>query len=112
MLTLEGQEWKYGASATLSQPLETGGRIAGAIRMSESETRMSELQRELLRSEVCYRVDVQYWKVVARRERMAVAEEYLRAVAHLQRIVRARVEAGMCDRQAFPPVEVKPNEAP
>lgn len=34
-LTLEGQHWKYGASATLSQPLYTGGRIAGAIRMAE-----------------------------------------------------------------------------
>ena len=111
LLTLEGQNWRYGASATLSQPLYTGGRIAGAIRMSESETRMSELQRELLRSEVCYRVDVQYWKVVARRERMAVAEEYLRAVANLERIVREWVEAGMCDRQELLAVEVKHNEA-
>lgn len=110
-LTFEGQHWKYGASATLSQPLYTGGRIAGAIRMAESETRMSEAQRELLHSELCYRVDVQYWTVVARRERMAVAEEYLRAVADLERIVRERVEAGLCDRQELLTVEVKHNEA-
>lgn len=110
-LTLEGQHWKYGASATLSQPLYTGGRIAGAIRMAESETRMSEAQRELLRTELCYRVDVQYWTVVARRERMAVAEEYLRAVADLERIVCERVEAGLCDRQELLTVEVQHNEA-
>lgn len=110
-LTLEGQNWKYGASATLLQPLYTGGRIAGAIRLAESETRMSEARRELLRTELCYRVDVQYWTTVARRERMAVAETYLRAVADLERIVRERVEAGLSDRQELLGVEVKHNEA-
>lgn len=110
-LTLEGQNWRYGASATLSQPLYTGGRIAGAIRLAESETRMGEAERELLRTEFCYRVDVQYWSAVARRERMAVAEEYLRAVADLERIVRERVEAGLCDRQELLTVEVRHNEA-
>ena len=63
-LTLEGQNWKYGASATLVQPLYTGGRITGAIRMAESETRMSEARRELLRTEVCYRVDLQYLSLI------------------------------------------------
>lgn len=110
-LTFQGQNWKYGASATLSQPLYTGGRISGTIRMSESETRMSEAQRELLRSEVCYRVDVQYWTAVAHRERVAVAEEYLGVVADLERIVRERVEAGLCDRQELLTVEVRHNEA-
>lgn len=110
-LSLQGQNWKYGASATLSQPLYTGGRIAGAVRMAESETRMSEAQRELLRTELCYRVDVQYWSTVARRERMSVAEEYLRAVSDLERVVRERVEAGLCDRQELLSVEVKHNEA-
>lgn len=110
-LTLEGQNWKYGASATLLQPLCTGGRIAGAIRMAESETRMSEVQRELLRTEVCYRVDVQYWTTVARREQVSVAEDHLCAVADLERVVRERVEAGLCDRQELLTVEVRHNEA-
>lgn len=110
-LTFEGQNWKYGASATLSQPLYTGGRITAEIRRAESGTRMSEAERELLRSELCYRVDVQYWTTVARRERMTVAGEQLEAVADLERIVRERVEAGLCDRQELLTVEVKHNEA-
>lgn len=110
-LILQGQKMKYGASVTLSQPVYTGGRITGAIRMAESETRMSEAQRDLLHTEVCYRVDVQYWKAVACRERMAVAEEYLGAVADLERIVRERVEAGLSDCQELLSVEVKHNEA-
>ncbi len=110
-LSFQGQNNKYGASATLSQPLYTGGRISGAIRMSESETRMNEAQRKLLHTELCYRVDVQYWATVAQRERMNVVEEYLQAVADLEQIVRDRVEAGLCDRQELLTVEVKHNEA-
>lgn len=110
-LTLRGQEFKYGASATLSQPVYTGGRIVEAIRMAETETRMSEAQHQLLHTAVCYQVDIQYWTTVARRERMSVAEEYLNAVADLERIVSERVEAGMCDRQELLTVQVKHNEA-
>lgn len=110
-LTLRGRELKYGVSATLSQPVYTGGRTAGAIRAAESETRMSEAQRDMLQTELCYRVDVQYWTTVARRERMAVAEEYLGAVKSLERVVRERVDAGLCDRQELLSVEVKHNEA-
>ena len=110
-ITLQGQNWRYGASATLSQPLYTGGRINGTIQMAESETRMSEAQREILHTEICYRVDIQYWTTVARYERMYVADEYLRAVSDLERLVRERVEAGVCDRQELLTVEVKHNEA-
>lgn len=42
---------------------------------------------------------------------MSVAEDYLRAVADLERVVRERVEAGLCDRQELLTVEVKLNEA-
>ena len=110
-LSLQGQEFKYGASATLSQPVYTGGRIVEAIRKAETETRISEAQHDLLHTAVCYQVDVQYWTTVARRERMSVAEEYLNAVADLERVVRERVEAGLCDRQELLTVEVKHNEA-
>lgn len=110
-LTLQGQELKYGASVTLLQPVYTGGRIVEAIRRAETQTRISEAQLELLRTAVCYQVDVQYWTTVARRELVRVAEESLRSVADLERIVRERVEAGLCDRQELLTVEVKHNEA-
>lgn len=110
-LTLQGQELKYGVSATLLQPIYTGGRINSSIRMAETETRMSEAQRELIYTEVCYRVDVQYWTTVARHERMVVAEEYLQSIAELEQIVRERVEAGFSDKQELLTVEVKHNEA-
>lgn len=110
-LTFEGQDLNYGASATLLQPVYTGGRIIEAIRLAESQTLVAEAERELLRSSVCYQVDVQYWTAVARYELMTVADDFLRAVTDLERIVRERVEAGAADRQELLTVEVKRNEA-
>lgn len=110
-LTFEGQDLNYGASATLLQPVYTGGRIIETIRLAESQTLVAEAERELLRSCVCYQVDVQYWTAVARYELMTVADDFLRAVTDLERIVRERVEAGAADRQELLTVEVKRNEA-
>lgn len=110
-LTFEGQDLNYGASATLLQPVYTGGRIIEAIRLAKSQTLVAEAERELLRSSVCYQVDVQYWTAVARYELMTVADDFLRAVTDLERIVRERVEAGAADRQELLTVEVKRNEA-
>lgn len=110
-LTFEGQDLNYGASATLLQPVYTGGRIIEAIRLAESQTLVAEAEQELLRSSVCYQVDVQYWTVVARYELMTVADDFLRAVTDLERIVHERVEAGAADRQELLTVEVKRNEA-
>ena len=105
-LTFEGQDLNYGASVTLLQPVYTGGRIIEAIRLAESQTLVAEAEQELLHSSVCYQVDVQYWTAVARYELMTVADEFLRSVTDLERIVRERVEAGAADRQ-----ELKRNEA-
>lgn len=110
-LTFQGQEMKYGASATLLQPVYTGGRIVEAIRLAESRKLLAESQRELLRSLVSYQTDVQYWTTVARFELMTVAEDFRNSVSELARIVRERVEAGMSDRQELLTVEVKLNEA-
>ena len=110
-LTFQGEELKYGASATLLQPVYTGGRIVEAIRLAESRKLLAESERELLRSLVCYQTDVQYWTAVARFELMKVAEDFRNSVSELARIVRERVEAGMSDRQELLTVEVKLNEA-
>lgn len=110
-LTFQGQDLNYGASLTLLQPVYTGGRIMEAIRLAESGILVAEAERELLRSSVCYQLDVQYWTTVARYELLTVAEDFLGAVSDLERVVRERVEAGVADRQELLTVEVKRNEA-
>lgn len=110
-VTFQGQDLKYGASATLLQPVYTGGRIVEAIRLAESQKTLAESQRELLHSSVCFQVDVQYWTTVARREMVGVATDFRNSVEELVRIVRERVEAGLTDRQELLTAEVKLNEA-
>lgn len=108
---IRGQHWKYGASVTLTQPVYEGGRINGEIRKAETETRMRRNRQEILSTDVCLRTDIQYWTTVARRERVSIAEEYLNTVSDLERIVKERVEAGLCDMQDLLTVEVRHNEA-
>lgn len=104
-------ETSYGFSATLLQPIYTGGRILESIRIAESEKSMAESNEELIRSLVCYQTDVQYWNTVARAEVKNIAYDFRNSVADLTRIVSERVEAGMSDRQELLTVEVKLNEA-
>lgn len=110
-ISFRGQELNYGVGATLSQPVYTGGRILESIRIAESQYMIAEAEQELLRSSVCFQLDVQYWNTVARYEIMSVAEEFLRSITDLERIVRERVEAGAADIQELLTVEVKRNEA-
>ena len=110
-LSFQGRHVKYGASASLMQPVYTGGRILEAIRLAQSQRLVAEAQQDLLHAAVCYQTDVLYWTAVARFELLGVAREFRNAVADLARIVGERVEEGMCDRQELLTVEVKLNEA-
>lgn len=110
-LSFQGTDTKYGFSATLLQPIYTGGRILESIRMAQSEQAMAESHSELVRLLVCYQTDIQYWNTVARSEMTGVTRDYRNSVADLTRIVRERVDAGMSDRQELLTVEVKLNEA-
>lgn len=110
-LTFEGQNMKYGLSATLLQPVYTGGRIVESIRLAASQQTMAESQQELLRSLVCFQLDVQYWNTVACRELVDVATDFRNSVEGLVGIVRERVDAGLTDRQELLTAEVKLNEA-
>lgn len=108
---IQGANTKYGISATLLQPVYTGGRILESIRMAESQQMMATSQSELVRSLVCYQTDIQYWNTVARTEVKGVAYDFRSSVSNLTRIVRERVEAGLSDRQELLTAEVKLNEA-
>lgn len=110
-ISVQGQEMKYGFAATLLQPVYTGGRIIQSIRLAESRHAIAEMQNEMLRSLVCFQVDVQYWNTVARFEMVGVAEDFRNSVRDLTRVVRERVESGMTDSQELLTAEVKLNEA-
>lgn len=110
-ITVQGKDTKYGFSATLMQPVYTGGRIIQSIRLAESRQAIAGMQEEMLRSLVCFQVDVQYWNTVARLEMVNVAKDFRNSVSELTRIVKERVDAGLTDSQELLTAEVKLNEA-
>lgn len=110
-IAVQGKDTKYGFSATLMQPVYTGGRIIQSIRLAESRQAIAGMQEEMLRSLVCFQVDVQYWNTVARLEMVNVAKDFRNSVSELTRIVKERVDAGLTDSQELLTAEVKLNEA-
>lgn len=110
-IAFQGQHIQYGLSANVQQPIYTGGRILETIRLAESQQSVAQSQQELLRSLVCFQVDVQYWNTVARFELVAVVTDFRNSVKELTRIVRERVEIGLTDSQELLTAEVKLNEA-
>lgn len=110
-LSIEGKNLNYGFAATLRQPVYTGGRILSQLKLAESRQVIAGMQKELIRSLVCYQVDVQYWNTVARKEMVRVAADFRNSMAKLTQTVRERVEAGLTDSQALLTAEVQLNEA-
>lgn len=108
---LQGKDQRYSATATLTQPVYTGGRVLQTIRLAQSRQAVAGYQEDMLRSLVCYQLDVQYWNTVARKEMVKVARDFYHSVEGLARIVGERVEAGLTDSQELLTVEVKRNEA-
>lgn len=110
-LTFRGQNMQYGASASLLQPLYTGGRILESIRQAQLHQTIAEKQSEIIRAGVCFQTDMQYWNTVARQEIIGVTTDFHQSVSELTKTIRERVEAGLTDPQDLLMAEVKLNEA-
>lgn len=110
-LTFKGQNMQYGASASLLQPLYTGGRILESIRLAQHRQSIAADQAEMIKAGVCFQTDMQYWNTVARQEIIGVATDFHQSVSELTKTIRERVEAGLTDPQDLLMAEVKLNEA-
>lgn len=109
--TIEGKQLNYGGSLTILQPVYTGGRVLESIRMAQHQQSFAGNQAEAVNAAVCYQTDIQYWSTVARREVVAVAEDFRNSMAALVNTIRERVEVGLVDPQDLLMAEVKLNEA-
>lgn len=109
--TIEGKQLNYGGSLTMLQPVYTGGRVLESIRMAQHQQSFAGNQAEAVNAAVCYQTDIQYWSTVARREVVAVAEDFRNSMTALVNTIRERVEVGLVDPQDLLMAEVKLNEA-
>lgn len=110
-VSFEGQNMNYGASLSLLQPLYTGGRVLESIRMAQHQQSLASSEADVVRSQVCYQTDMQYWSTVARGELVGVAEEFRSSMRSLVKTIRERVEVGLAEPQDLLMAEVKLNEA-
>lgn len=110
-LSFRGSHENYGLSASLLQPIYTGGRVLENIRLAQHQHSLATNQSALVRSAVCYQTDIQYWNTIARQEIQGVTQDFYHSMASLVKTIQERVEAGLIDPQDLLMAEVKMNEA-
>ena len=110
-LSFEGKHENYGTSVSMVQPVYTGGRNREQVKMAQTESKLSEDQAALIRSNVTFGTDYRYWSAVAAQEMVAVTQQLKKSMEDLVRVVRERVEAGLVNKNDLLMAEVKLNDA-
>ena len=85
----------YGATATLLQPLYTGGRIATGNRLADLGVEASGLQERLARKAAADSVESKYWRIVALQEKQKTVKEAMEMLESLEKDVASAISAGL-----------------
>lgn len=109
--TFRANNTSYGASATIMQPIYTGGKVRETLNVAKKESNYAVNQAEVIKSNVCYQTDCYYWTAVARYEMVEIAKSLQESVEMLVEVVRERVEVELVDKNDLLMAEVKLNEA-
>lgn len=107
----EGENFNYGASITLMQPIYTGGSILANIEMAKHQLALNVNMEAYIRSSVYYQMTVQYWNTVARKEMLNITRDFEQSVLRLTQTIQERVDVGLIDPQDLLMAEVKLNDA-
>jgi outer membrane protein len=84
----------YAFSATLTQPIYTGGAVSSSYKMSKYAHDIAEADLEATRSNLTLAVLVQFYAVLAAREAIVVAEEAIQNAEEHYEVTQARYNAG------------------
>jgi outer membrane protein TolC len=84
----------YAFSATLTQPIYTGGAVSSSYKISKYARDIAEADLEATESNVTLAVLVQFYGVLAAREAIVVAEEAIRNAEEHYAVTQARYNAG------------------
>jgi outer membrane protein len=84
----------YALSATLTQPIYTGGAVSSSYRISKHGRDIAEADLETMQSDLALAVLVQFYGVLAAREAIVVAEEAIANAEEHHRVTLARYNAG------------------
>lgn len=84
----------YSLSASLTQPLYTGGAVTSSYKISKYARDIAEAQLEATESNLALAVLVQFYGVLAAREAIVVAEEAIQNAEEHYAVTQARYNAG------------------
>lgn len=109
--TFAGEHMQYGVGLSLEQPLYTGGALKGQLQMATSKQKRAKGDLDRIVNSVLFEADVKYWRAIAQKELVGVAQAYLGAVERLEQVAKHKVEVGYADRNDLLMTEVKLNDA-
>jgi len=91
----------------MTQPIYTGGKIKETYNMAKYGEKMMEAKKNVSQSEVIVQTDKRYWKVISLKEKVKLAEDYLKRIDTLLVDVQNLYNEGIITRNKVTKVKVK-----
>ena len=95
---------------SMIQPIYVGGKIRELNRISQYGENIANANRKLEQSEVLYRVEESYWRVVSLQEKVKMLESYIQMLERLSTDLENLYSEGIIIKNDLLRVKVKSNE--
>lgn len=106
-----GSKNMYMGGVSLLQPIYTGGKIREMNRVSEYSQKIAQANFAKERSEVIYKTEESYWRVVSLQEKVTMVESYIELLSKLSNDLENLYNEGIIIKNDLLKVSVKTNEA-
>jgi outer membrane protein TolC len=104
-------EYSANGSLALTQVLYAGSKIQTAKKMTSSAVDLQTAQKNLTEDEVLLSAETAYWQVVNLKEKVTLAERYIKLLNTLKNDLQNSFDAGLIYKNDLLKVEVQENEA-
>lgn len=104
-------EYSANGSVALTQVVYAGSKIQTAKKMTGSVVDLQSAQKNLTEDEVLLSVETNYWQAVNLKEKVILAERYLKLLGELKKDLQNSFNAGLIYKNDLLKVEVQENEA-
>ncbi|WP_281233309.1 TolC family protein [Flavobacterium gelatinilyticum] len=104
-------EYSANGSVAVTQVLYAGSKIQTAKKMTNSVVDLQSIQKNLTEDEVLLNAETAYWQAVNLKEKVVLAEKYLKLLGELKKDLENSFNAGLIYKNDLLKVEVQQNEA-
>ncbi|MFP4557328.1 MAG: TolC family protein [Bacteroidales bacterium] len=106
-----GAKNMFAGGVTVVQPIYTGGKIKEMHRISQHTEKLARANLSKEESEVLFKTEESYWRVVSLQEKVSMAQSYKKLLEELNDDLNNLYEEGIVIRNDLLQVKVKLNEA-